>query len=246
MKKLCFVLLLVLGCGIFLDSVRQPSVVGPGEKFTITVTGTFDYNGTGWLGIMLPNGVRVDSVRYAASDGDTALLTEMDSTLCVWLTDFCLCEPDMHWVGFSFYREAIVDSFISYVALVYAKVTDSVVPAEYLVDYRSGHDPEYVYMTDSILDQPLQVTATGIAREPCSGKAVAGRVWPSVFHERLSIAVPEPDDIGVYDAGGRLVRTMRVEHTGTWDGTDESGRRMPAGAYLVRGKQTLSRVTLVD
>jgi len=245
MKRLSFIVLLVLGCGVFIDTVSQKSAVGPGERFTITVTGTFDSGGTGWLGVMLPDGVQADSVRYAASDGDSALLTEMDTTLCAWLTDSCLCDPDMHWVGFSFLREATVDSFISYVALVYAEATEAVVPGQYAVDYRSGYDPTYPVRTDSVLDVPLTVTGLGVA-ESTLRLLLSGRVWPAVFRDRLNISVPEPDAVEIYDATGRLVRTLRVEQTGSWDGTDEYGRRLPAGAYLVRGQHVSTRVTLLD
>ncbi len=63
----------------------------------------------------------------------------------------------------------------------------------------------------------------------------------------IRFGIPEPSgsgqasvDIAVYDVLGQRVRTLRQgsvvagEQAVTWDGRDESGRRAPAGVYLVR------------
>jgi len=84
--------------------------------------------------------------------------------------------------------------------------------------------------------------------------------WPNPFARattiRFDLARPGPFDVRVYDAGGRLVRTL-VRDDGeagprsvVWDGTDGSGRPAGAGVYLCRlttagavrtGKVILSR-----
>jgi flagellar basal-body rod modification protein FlgD len=61
--------------------------------------------------------------------------------------------------------------------------------------------------------------------------------------------------MNVHDVSGRLVRRLdcgprqRGIHAARWDGTDGSGRVVPAGVYFVRfaagGKVSTGRVTLV-
>ena len=54
----------------------------------------------------------------------------------------------------------------------------------------------------------------------------------------------------VYDAQGRLVRTLSADQTSQtiWDGRDDAGRRLPSGTYLVHcvaaGKQVTARLVL--
>jgi len=57
---------------------------------------------------------------------------------------------------------------------------------------------------------------------------------------RFAYATGGPLGVGIFDAAGRRVRSFILpggaEGTGeiTWDGADERGRRLPAGAYLIR------------
>jgi len=114
------------------------------------------------------------------------------------------------------------------------------------VDYYIGYNYIGATFCDSILDEPMEVTGVGVAQTRAGKEVRAGRVWPSLFRDRLSIDVPEPDDVRILDAGGRLVRSLRVERTGGWDGRDEYGCRVPAGAYLVRGRHVSAGVAFVD
>jgi hypothetical protein len=56
----------------------------------------------------------------------------------------------------------------------------------------------------------------------------------------FSLARPQNASVRVYDAGGRLVRTLRDGpaeaggHTVKWDGRDRSGQRVSGGVYFVR------------
>jgi hypothetical protein len=56
----------------------------------------------------------------------------------------------------------------------------------------------------------------------------------------LTGAADLPTSLGMYDAGGRLVRTLLTgvspagRHVVTWDGTDQSGVRVARGIYLCR------------
>ena len=58
----------------------------------------------------------------------------------------------------------------------------------------------------------------------------------------------EPLTLDIFDAGGRLVRSLRGSASGsTWDGRDGSGRQLPSGVYRVsvrgsRGSTTLVRI----
>ena len=248
MKRICLPVLLLASCLYFQD-VHQPSSVSTGEHFTIAVSGTHEsssgYSSRCWLAMMLPDGILVDSVRYKTPDSIEGVVTEPDTALGTWLQGQRPPDSGMSWVVFAT-EYLIAESGGVFDAHAYVHATDSVLPGSYLVDYLLGYVSLGTTISDSILDLPLDVTATGlVAGRGCPGTA-RSRVWPSVFRERVNIAVPEPDGVGIYDAGGRLVRTLRVRQAGSWDGTDERGWRLPAGTYLVRGEQVSARVSLLD
>ncbi len=72
---------------------------------------------------------------------------------------------------------------------------------------------------------------------------------------RYSLPAAQPATLRLYDLRGRLVRTLVDEprpagvSEATWDGRDQAGRAVAAGAYLARlqagGRQTTLRLTLV-
>jgi subtilisin family serine protease len=75
-----------------------------------------------------------------------------------------------------------------------------------------------------------------IAPATCGGGASARfAAGPSPFAGALLVWAPEPGDVRVFDAGGRLVRRLG-DGSGRfdWDGRDANGRDAPAGLYLVR------------
>ncbi len=248
MKKLLLLVMLLAGC-LTIESVTQPSSVTVGERFTITVEGTHDstsYSGTQfWLGMMLPNGVEVDSVRYKTSGGVESVVTEPDSAMGSWLQRDRPPDSGMCWAVFAA-TPPDAESSGTFKAQAYVRAGDSTSAGQYLVDYYVGYYYISWVIDDSILDQPMEVTALGVTA-PRAGKGVrAGRVWPSLFRNRLNIEVSQSDDVRILDSNGRLVRSLRVDGTGCWDGRDESGRRLPAGAFVVRGRQVSSRVTRLD
>jgi flagellar hook assembly protein FlgD len=83
---------------------------------------------------------------------------------------------------------------------------------------------------------------------------------PNPFNPRTSIAFTVARDaapvaLRIYDATGRLVRTLvdgprpAGAQTVDWDGTDDTGRLVPAGVYVCRmlqdGTTQARRLTLV-
>jgi len=56
----------------------------------------------------------------------------------------------------------------------------------------------------------------------------------------FSLAAPRSGSLAVFDAGGRLVRTLASgsfaagEHGPPWDGRDGDGRALPNGVYFAR------------
>jgi hypothetical protein len=119
----------------------------------------------------------------------------------------------------------------------------------------TGLDPGFynchlVVMSDDynnpVLYIPLtaQIFPTGVDEE------VAGRVtlkgnYPNPFNPKTLIAyeLPRPSSVRlrIYDAGGRLVRTILDSawksagpHEEAWDGTDDAGTRLASGVYFCR------------
>jgi hypothetical protein len=71
---------------------------------------------------------------------------------------------------------------------------------------------------------------------------------PNPFRAFTKIRAPAgARELGVYDLGGRLVRSWRAETAVEWDGTDEQGRAVPAGVYFLRagGEDRSDSVKLV-
>jgi hypothetical protein len=84
--------------------------------------------------------------------------------------------------------------------------------------------------------------------------------YPNPFNPATKIRFELPAagrvDLGIYDATGRLVRTLLREaargegaNETTWDGRDDAGRMSPAGVYLFRiaydGRSVCGRLALV-
>ena len=69
-------------------------------------------------------------------------------------------------------------------------------------------------------------------------------VYPNPFNPHTSIAylIPKagPVTLGIYDARGKLVRTLvdgvqsHGEHVETWDGMNDDGASVASGVYYVR------------
>ncbi|MEO0079515.1 MAG: FlgD immunoglobulin-like domain containing protein [candidate division WOR-3 bacterium] len=73
---------------------------------------------------------------------------------------------------------------------------------------------------------------------------------PAVFRDYTTILTDAPK-VAIYDATGRLVRTLTARHSSAgaghiWDGTGETGLVLPAGVYLVRAGANSTRVVLLS
>lgn len=65
----------------------------------------------------------------------------------------------------------------------------------------------------------------------------------------LRLAAARPEELRIYDASGRPIRTLAVSPPVVWDGRDDAGRPVPAGTYFIRlegaGRAESGRVTLL-
>jgi len=118
---------------------------------------------------------------------------------------------------------------------------DYVIDQQGIVRYWSDQfDPqEVIRVIDRLLSSGVE--ASGEWRMASSGLTVS----PNPFHSRTTISlrltIDGPRGIAVFDAAGRLVRTLSVAglprlSSVSWDGTDESGRYLPAGVYYARSR----------
>ena len=105
-------------------------------------------------------------------------------------------------------------------------------------------------------------TVGGASTVPGAGPAAAAALIgaaPNPFNPRTEIRWRQADSgpvtIAVHDAAGRRVRVLvnevlpGGEHGVAWDGRDDGGRLVAAGAYLVRleagGEADVRKITLV-
>jgi hypothetical protein len=93
----------------------------------------------------------------------------------------------------------------------------------------------------------LTRNTTGLGEEPAtawSGRMRLGQNRPNPFRGETLIPYSLPEDrrvqIGIFDAGGRLIRILRDGEAPagsrdvTWDGRDSKGAPAPAGLYFCR------------
>jgi len=94
----------------------------------------------------------------------------------------------------------------------------------------SGNDETRIYEYDA---GGVEETAGRLTPD-----ALSLEVYPNPFFNRLTIKFQIPNfSLKIYDATGRLVRqwdyqTMRQCDEIVWDGTDDSGHKLPAGVYF--------------
>ena len=94
---------------------------------------------------------------------------------------------------------------------------------------------------------PAGCSPAGVEDAPVAGRACLAAISPNPFalSTRIDYAIPsdaadEPLSLSIYDASGRLVRTLAAEqslsgrHSVTWDGADQSGLQVARGVYLCR------------
>lgn len=83
---------------------------------------------------------------------------------------------------------------------------------------------------------PLPV-ASAVGETPAASATLL-RVQPNPFNPRTNVifAAPGASRLAVYDARGLRLREVAVADAGqwTWDGTDDGGRDVPSGTYLLR------------
>jgi len=85
--------------------------------------------------------------------------------------------------------------------------------------------------------------ATGVGEAAAAAPRLVGN-WPNPFNPKTDIrfTLPEAQSVRlvVIDAAGRHVRTLHEgpcaagDHTVSWDGRDDAGRRLASGVYLCR------------
>jgi 5'-nucleotidase / UDP-sugar diphosphatase len=116
------------------------------------------------------------------------------------------------------------------------------------MDYPEGGEGRIVTEGTVAIEDPVEGDETPVA-------AIAlGQNFPNPFNPATSIAFDLPRDqrvkLSIYDLQGRLVRTLvddvraTGEHTVTWTGTTDGGRRVASGTYmyrLVTGDRVLNR-----
>lgn len=91
---------------------------------------------------------------------------------------------------------------------------------------------------------PVQIALSLVPAPAPPAVLTVGEPTPNPFNPRTTLAFTLPTatscQVAVYGADGRRVRVIRAErlaagaHTAVWDGQDDDGRSVAAGAYLLR------------
>jgi hypothetical protein len=99
-------------------------------------------------------------------------------------------------------------------------------------------------VSDYVNFTPWLETPFGIEEyKPIPTKFTALQIYPNPFRKKTDIRWQIPDnsivDLRIYDITGRLVRqfdytTMRLSDHISWDGTDDFGKKLPSGVYVLK------------
>jgi Immune inhibitor A-like, MAM domain/FlgD Ig-like domain len=101
------------------------------------------------------------------------------------------------------------------------------------------------YLDNITISNPTCRSVTGVPPTPAGPVPILTLAGPNPFRGRLALSLAaktgDPARIQVFDAAGRLVRTLfdgpapaaRIE--AAWDGKDGTGRPTAAGLYFLRG-----------
>jgi hypothetical protein len=137
-------------------------------------------------------------------------------------------------------------------------LTDSVRIRVWACDTGGGSLTEVAF-DDVVISQRLFTTVAVNDPPVLPGRLSLAQSMPNPARSQTTIQFSVPDSpsgqalrttLRLYDARGRLVKTLVSEkltagrYTVRWDGSDDSGRRVAAGAYLYRlqaGKESLTR-----
>ncbi len=130
-------------------------------------------------------------------------------------------------------------------------------PLDYVIDQagrvayaNTEYDPEaMVAVIDGLLAHPATVGET-----PVAGKLLRVSARPNPFNPRTVITFSLPKagsvNLDIHDARGRLVRRLVAgrsyragENAVLWDGTNDAGRILPSGLYLMRVRSGQTSVT---
>ena len=115
-------------------------------------------------------------------------------------------------------------------------------------------DPDTVdegfYIDDvSVTGGGSPITVAGVEAAP--GLFPSLDVWPNPFRSLAQIRYGAPGELprlSIYDAAGQIVRQLPSSRVAAWDGRDERGRRLPAGAYFIevrtQSERRLAKVLL--
>lgn len=93
---------------------------------------------------------------------------------------------------------------------------------------------------DDLVIEGLQQGTTGVSpASPAAPVALALSAAPNPFSGRTQITTQVPAGtrtaaIRIYDAGGRLVRTLPANPQSSWDGRNAGGREVAPGRYWIR------------
>jgi hypothetical protein len=94
------------------------------------------------------------------------------------------------------------------------------------------------------------VTVAGVEAAP--GLFPGLYVWPNPFRSVTQVRYGgsgELPRLSIYGAAGQLVRRLPAARIAAWDGRDDDGRRLPAGAYFIEARtqseRRLAKVLLV-
>jgi len=195
------------GLGIDLGDVDQDGIIYKEDTITADGTKKLFYLST----------IPVQKITGITIDGDS-----------VPLAGYC-CNLKSGWVSF---RDSIPSG------------------SQVIFKYYYSIDMELLLSDYNNSNAHLFKNNVGISEQVSKSMGIGLQVYPNPFRNAVSIKFQIPEQgvassqksvvsIKIYDANGRLVRqfnhlTNYLFNQIVWDGTDDSGRRLPAGIYFIR------------
>jgi hypothetical protein len=205
--------------------------------------GSYLNDGVGAIHVMLPSDLYdrwVDNGAHGSGISTTAGSTTIDltsSTASIEDLDFGPRERFTLW--------------ITYNSTYNAELAGQIFTWDYTEETMDGEQIGGVTTDIEMPSSPDEKPALGSAENRNAGYELSAQPNPTSGSTTISYLLPDdaPVSIAIYDATGRLVRTIlgtaeqhRGRHQVEWNGRDENGVQVPTGTYFYRLESGTTRV----
>lgn len=187
------------------------------------------YGAIGWLALMLDQNYRINSLEYHG--GAIGFMT--------WQIGYSQTDDEIKYLSSQHDEYGSSYQYMGF-------------HANSKLSYYHSSSGDDMHFSDSTKYYYWEEAPVEVADEVNIPSPQIGKIYPNPFKGRLNIVLSSkgPASMKVYNLKGRLLVQREItEGSAVWDGSDDSGRQLTAGIYLLRlsqdGKQQTSKCVMM-